>query len=1324
IIPLNSEIRIYFYKSGSEEHSYVYLDPQIVWYDLNNYDSENPNSVYNDPDQYDYYDLQKMQYLLNIGDVNSDGFDDLFAISLTGRYLCLDIRNNNTLWVRTNKDFEVKLTEINDLNSNGYNDFLVQYFGNFEPNWITSNAYDYQEQITENPKIIYELFTIDGKTGTLIWTFNIPSPLYYEGIRDLKNVGDINDDEIDDYVGWIIPSTIPSEISDIIEDLTGEASIDENYYSNDLYRTLLFNYIKLIVVNGSNGSIIWNTPLIDFPYKFYRQYGYSGSYFDPISGYSNGDNYFNRINGEFPNSWGSYDNINWSADWDTPSLKHPSDIEIIKGTEYGKIFDLWGDQGTNYSITSYNSSDSSKSLKLGSTADISSIGTVESNDGLYWVLNSLQSDGNHHISAELSFKPSQIINSELKYISIGYTGLLFDDFVDQFNISIYNFNDINWKKVSTNVINKSESVDIVINLNNLNGLTGVNNLVKIKIEATNTSAFSLYIDKLVVDYIYTYKNYTVIAELDGTSWKTIFDFVIPIDFSDEEFLGAMEYPLSQIERFSALKLETNLAINTTNVERYNFTYEIKDVSSNNWILCNWSETPIWNNHTYPDLKGGYGGYRNNYNNFTFGTKYREDFAWLITRGTYDADPYVELDYENPTTLSDFIDSNKNIRLRVNVTNNEKFNLTIDSFGIGVFYWGLFSSKFDRYYLLDYDPVGEEIEFTTDNLLNIEIQDFDIVNGTSDKYLDIVAIIGIEGVSVDASPEEEWSTRICLFDIRNKETYTKWSPDKTYIPYQNVRILAINNSLNNWILSGIFQFGSTYNCSHKLVSDPHWETQITHFENYDESKAVIDFVWEEIPEFPDFTDNDSSYYDRYEFPGITYVSKNKEIGIILGEYDYSINKYGYNEFKLSNIRIIDINDRTTISKIPIENLEYFGSINSGQFDFSSENFGFLISISYEDFNNDSFLDHVGIYKSGGWGDLGYGTYLKIYSGNSSDLDPLILYSNFYKNLKLPSSYKQILYDISSNDNSNKLKLPFTSIDDINDDGIPEALTGVQTQAYEYDLIEEYMGRWVRHGQFIGSYIDFYDVYNSNKHKFNELSEYKLVLDPLKIPSWYGSTYYEFIFSCERFGDINADNYSEVVIYRDNFQSGEYYVNRISTTEILDPINQNILYRFNIGVNFFYSIDDINQDGKNELLVISEESIYCVNSKFNVQILSPNNEESMDFYDFNIVWNTNSDYDYFEVFIDGISQGSTKSEKIHVSIGAGWRQISITMHDKSGLIISTSTINVLVPSNYTHLILTFILLGAIASLYVIYRRYSKKKRDMVLIDREVRGDEKRK
>jgi len=47
----------------------------------------------------------------------------------------------------------------------------------------------------------------------------------------------------------------------------------------------------------------------------------------------------------------------------------------------------------------------------------------------------------------------------------------------------------------------------------------------------------------------------------------------------------MEYTLSQIERFSAFKMQTRVAVNTSSSNWYNFTYEIYDASSVKWVYA-------------------------------------------------------------------------------------------------------------------------------------------------------------------------------------------------------------------------------------------------------------------------------------------------------------------------------------------------------------------------------------------------------------------------------------------------------------------------------------------------------------------------------------------------------------------------------------------------------------------------------------------------------------------------------------------------------------------------------------------------------------------
>jgi hypothetical protein len=104
-------------------------------------------------------------------------------------------------------------------------------------------------------------------------------------------------------------------------------------------------------------------------------------------------------------------------------------------------------------------------------------------------------------------------------------------------------------------------------------------------------------------------------------------------------------------------------------------------------------------------------------------------------------------------------------------------------------------------------------------------------------------------------------------------------------------------------------------------------------------------------------------------------------------------------------------------------------------------------------------------------------------------------------------------------------------------------------------------------------------------------------------------------------------------------------------------------------------------------------------------------------FNIEWETDSQYDYFEVIINGVNQGPTTAKNVQVSLSAGWKDISVIMHDKSGLILTVNTIKVLVPDNQIHLIFTIVLVGALIGVSIYYRRYRNKQKELILIDPKI-------
>ncbi len=1122
IINMDSEVRFYLYvfrlpNQPPEESAGIYR------VNIDDKSFSNLTLVYRDRDIDPNYGKKTTSfYLSNIGDINNDGIDDLFAMSKFGKCLVIDCKNEEVIWVRSIKRGESKLTEIQDINGDGTNDLLYKKIKDFNSFW--------EDSIVEDG-IINEFLTLDAKTGEIIWEFKVPSTQYYEGLRDVINVGDITDDDIDDYAAWIIPSEIPDKVSNIVKSLSGNSFLNLNDKEREtmIYRALLSEYTRLLAIDGSNGSIFLNFSLIDFPYKFYREFGNSGNYTNPDYLYSNGGNYFLRRDNQLPDSWiNDWNDILWENEWNISTLLHASKIEIEFG-EYisGNVFDL---------------------------SDV---------------------EGNYTVKA-----------------------------------------------------NELESENL---------------------------------------------------------WNIVLNLTIPLDFSDEKRLGLIEYSLSQIERFCALKMQTSLLINdSSNLNWYNFTYEIYNESSYEWVMCNWSGNTYWDLR-YLDLYGNFknsssGGYRSDYKFFNSSTDYRSDDTYVITRGTYNRENGLYFDYENKTTLSDFIDCNKNLNIRLNITNSKvPFELSINHFGVGAFYWGLFGNQYDRYYIYDYN-LSSENYFSDINLLNLEIQDFEVINGTGDEYLDVLVVIGME------VNNNSFSSRLRLFDIKNQNTFTKWSRTHNYIPYQNIDILPLNYSLNYWILSGTFLNGTHHYFAHKLVKTPQWDVQLLYFDDYNDSKTIIDYQW-------------TIYSPAYEILGKTNITKDGEkIGIILGSFS-GINKY---------IMIVDVSTKKNVSRIDTNQL----ISNGGGADYSVPGAGYKLLISYDDFNDDNYLDHVGYYFKeypNRYG--GYETAeIRIYSGNSSDNE---LSDNEFKILfkytPLVSEYwKERGWGLSL---EGGFELPFASISDFNNDSNTDGILGLQIGVHAYS------GTYHK-----GANISYYDIFSSSENFPKEFSESRWIIEPFSsLMETYELPRIEFFNFIKNIGDFNGDGKDDVLVSRYLYSKILYsiYMNKYSysdknTFEIVDPFNQVIIFRFNLDIDSFYPLDDFNGDGKKECIISRGGTLICINSKFTVFISNLENGQRMQSSEFIIKWEAIGDYDYFKVFINGNSHKPTTSTSLFVSLGEGLKKIDIFMYNRDGSVIAIDSVTIIVPANFLFLILVLTISAALAGIFIAYYRMTRKRIEKLLIN----------
>jgi hypothetical protein len=1003
------------------------------------------------------------------------------------------------LWENTGENQNIGYEEVSDINEDGVNDYLIKKVSRFNPEWI-----EYSEN-EEVPTIIEDAFVIDAKTGDIIWRVNLPNSQYYDGVRNLENVGDINDDGINDFAAWCIPSKIPDAVNETIYKIAGGengGNIDAN-----IYRALMYNYTKFMMLNGKDGEILWNTNIINFPYKFYRQFSYDGSYINPSAGSSSGGYFYNRIDKQTPLSWLSEDDdLDWDTKWEPITMMNVSEIELDYGDPGNdEIEDLLDDDGIFYSISS---------------------------------------------------------------------------------------------------------------------------------------------------------------ELDDPVHKALINLTIPIEFDAEDLLGVQPY-LSKLQRLSALKIQTEIKANISS--DFNFNYEIYDPINEEWVLCNWSNANnTWDDNLYPDLKGGYNtSERNAYNDFNITDRLKTDSMYLITRGTKDADDFVEFDYENATTISHFLDSENNIKIRLNITNNDPFNLSIDSFGLGVMYWGLYDGAlYDIYYLWEYSTEC----FTDVNLLDLTIQDFEVVNSTGDECLDVLVAVG-KGNS--------WSSMISLFNLKNKTTSTHWAINSNHIPNGEINILPLDNTAQEkWLLTGDFD---TSVCKHLLINNSHWGLSQSHLANYSLNASPFEYAWE-------METNLSPA--KYEFPGKIHYTESGDIGLICGEYDGSDD--------LTDLRIINGSNGDPISKISI-NVDGSTIIRYKPESFEFDNgLSYQIMPSHTDFNNDGYLDHLAMYSDSSE------YIMRVLDGSSLNSEEIISKSYIY-----PSHIDR---------QSNELQLPAAPIKDLNQNNRNDLIVGVQLES--------------QHG---GN--TFYCAYSAIKaydsQTESEIMSKKWEIFPKKCSNSY---YYDgeytrdtFFQKIHQIEDLNSDMEPEYLVKRNKYtETIRYYQTFFETEpviEIIDFINNKIIYQLNFEVDSVLTNADMNGDNNNEMIISNENLVICFNSKFSLEVTNFEEGETVS-NDFTLKCAVDTNFDYIEVYVDDVKYTSTTNKNIFMSLGAGQRKIDLLMYDESGFLTYLNTLDIIVISNNLQLILTFMIAGIAIGAFILYKRFSKKREETIFINKKQRRGIKRK
>ncbi len=1041
--------------------------------------------------------------LINAGDINSDGTDDLFGLIEDGQYFIFDPLNEEFIWRKTKTSASsVHINEINDINGDLVKEVLFEFPIPLDAEWLPSS-------INVNTSSV---FVINAKTGNILWRFTPPTS-DYNGISDIKNVGDISGDGIDDFAGWIIPNQIPDSVNSYLSAFTSD-DLDDDSDSELLYRILLNNYTRMLLLYGNNGTIMKNYPLIENPYNFERYSTYTGDYLNPTPGIVNNP-YYNRINGKIPLTWvDDYTNFNiqWGdPDWkidpmlNTTNVNIPSEIENI-----GQLSDLWSEDDNNYTLKANNNG------------------------------------GTYEINASFTFQA---------------------------------------------------------------------------------------------------------------------------DLNSNNVLGSMEYELSQLERLSAIQMQTKLMVNETS-PFYNFSYQLYNYSGSSWVNCDWNEGDnTWDDSEYPDLQGGWNSATRNHNkNFSFTGNYDMDSIYIGTRGIKAFDESVEFDYENTTTLSDFVDSSsKNLQVRIIVNNtNIPFNLTIDTFGLETFYWGLFSPRYDNCYIYDYIGSGS---WTTDNILNAEITDFEAINGTGDQNLDILTI-SLDNLDGSTSDAERCSLH--LFDLKNEQQYTRWGTNSTEFPIRDTEIMIIDNeNITGWLLHAKYKNAgsSSYYYHIKRIGDMHWaEYDQSRLQNYTSTFSTINYLWEKEFSYTSFN------------PVLIDITTDGKKGILYNNVSSDIDYDPYQEYTIGNLIIYDPNydQFITRSVFPLEDL------------FSVPGDASPASYCSEDFNNDGYLDHYAFYKPRSWefdyNNPSMSVYLRTYdgTGNSSILKTLTY------NLPMSESYQ---YSSSFEYGNSKL----ISVGDFDGDSISELV-----YAYGY---YSYSG-------MAGSSMVTLNTENQESSNFQleECTSYACT-NPYYPPSIAFNSYFDTI------GDINNDNFDEAYI---KIETSEYDIgyNLIETlvTKIVDIKNQQILAKLKIEMDDIFMLQDSNADGNNEYIVASSGLVFCINSKFSVDFIEGTELIASQSDFFTLTWETEGLYSHFEVLINGNTHGPTQEKQAQIALSSGSKTIEVNMHDKSGIITAIDSFTVIVISPPTMWIVTIGSIVALVSIVIIskIRRKKQAKRVVSLSD----------
>ncbi|MEJ2251912.1 MAG: hypothetical protein P8Y97_19915, partial [Candidatus Lokiarchaeota archaeon] len=257
--------------------------------------------------------------LIPIKNIGLQYNDTVMILNKVGSQAVVDIEELKMVWSK-NRYTEINIEEWNDISGDGNSELLFKKTEFYLNKWLS-----------QSDELITEVGMIDTTSGEPLWEYNFWDDYSYRGFRNFKAIGDINEDGISDFAGWIVPTYLTDKIIEPLE-RSGMPPIES---------MILYNCTRILFLNGKDGSVIGNFPAFKWPYDFMRSFSYNGIYENPLNAESIYNDFYLRTNAKIDSSWISdFNNINWENYWDPQSLLHPDSLFVERGQMQGEISNL------------------------------------------------------------------------------------------------------------------------------------------------------------------------------------------------------------------------------------------------------------------------------------------------------------------------------------------------------------------------------------------------------------------------------------------------------------------------------------------------------------------------------------------------------------------------------------------------------------------------------------------------------------------------------------------------------------------------------------------------------------------------------------------------------------------------------------------------------------------------------------------------------------------------------------------------------------------------------------------------------------------------